>query len=361
MAVLTGLTTMSHRAQAAKAYGTEEEALIRRGIEFRKAMDDLAARAEFQKAYDLTHSPRAAAQLGLAEFALGRWEDADAHVTEALRTPKDPFIAKYRTELDDSLTTIKNHIGRVDVVGEPPGAEVAVNGRVAGVLPLAAPVTVSAGQVDVELRAPGYKGLTRTVTVTPGQYQRMVMRLERDLPRGVAPGPVADGGGPDARRTDPIGHGSSNPATDAQPAPVAPPGAVSARGIAKWTALGLAGASLATGITSTFLYRSNVQEFESLHSHGCYDRGGQAVDEDGNAIAECQPSLNGYRTARKWQIVGFVGAGVFAATWLALMLTEPDRDEPQASPSGPPERASAALRWVCGPSSAVGISCATRF
>jgi len=78
-------------ARAAKPYGPEEEALIRRGIEYRKALDDLSARAEFQKAYDLTHSPRAAAQLGLAEFGLGRWEDAEAHVSEALRKPSDPW------------------------------------------------------------------------------------------------------------------------------------------------------------------------------------------------------------------------------------------------------------------------------
>jgi hypothetical protein len=58
--------------------------LIRRGIELRKAHDDPGAVPYFQKAYDLVHTPRAARQPGLAEQALGRWEDAEQHVREAL-------------------------------------------------------------------------------------------------------------------------------------------------------------------------------------------------------------------------------------------------------------------------------------
>ncbi len=352
-----GLLSAVSRAYAARAYGPEEEALIRRGIEFRKALDDLAARAEFQKAYDLTHSPRAAAQLGLAEFALGRWEDADAHVGEALRVPSDPFITKYRGELEESLATIKSHIARVDVVGEPTGAEVFVNGRGAGQLPLGGPVSVSAGQVDVELRAVGFKRQSRTVTLAPGQYQRMAMRLEREGDSGLAlQGKAKLDVGP-TNGSAPTGTTDSPPSNT----PRAAGSSSSVHAVAKWSALGLGGAGLATGIASTFVYRSSLHTFEGLHNRGCFDNGGRAVDAAGNSVEECQPSLDSYRTARTWAIVGFVGAGVFAATWLVLMLTEPERDGPSRSAEQSVEKTKAAMRWTCAPSPSVGVTCAAQF
>ena len=64
--------------------------LIRHGIELRKVHDDEGAAREFQKAYDQVHTPRAAGQLGLAEQALGRWEDAERHVGRRCTRPATP-------------------------------------------------------------------------------------------------------------------------------------------------------------------------------------------------------------------------------------------------------------------------------
>jgi hypothetical protein len=366
LSLLGALVSSTTAVVAAPAYDPEEEALIRRGIELRKALDDEAARAAFQKAYDLTHSPRAAAQLGLAEFALGRWEDADAHVGEAMRAPKDPFIAKHRGQLEGSLVTIKSHLARVDVVGEPVGAEVFVNGRAAGQLPLSGPITVSAGQVDVELRAPGFKRASRTVALLAGQYQRMVMRLERpsSAPGGDSGARAESGGGTVTRPTTGSDNARSSPATDADPAQGPEPTgdrAHSAHTVAKWTALGLAGAGLATGIASSLVYRNGVQTFQGLHNGGCYDSGGLAVDADGNRVPDCQPSLNTYRAARTWQIIGFASAGAFAATWLILMLTEPEPGDTPPSSSGNTAATGSAMHWACAPSLLGGFSCAARF
>lgn len=353
LVALVGLVFDAHPTQTAKAYGPEEEALIRRGIEYRKAQDDLSARAQFQKAYDLTHSPRAAAQLGLAEFALGRWEDAEAHVSEALRTPSDPFITKYRGELDESLATIKGHVARVEIIGDPPGSEVFVNGRPAGRLPLADPVAVSAGQVEVELRATGFKAASRTVTLSGGQYQRLVLRLEATPPVASA-SPESKGSDPRPTSTDgpaPSGDGALTPAGDGS----------EVRRAAKWTALGLAGAGVVTGVTATIVYQTNLKTFEGLHGGGCFDDGGRAVDADGINVPECQSSLSTYRTARTWQIVGFASAGAFAAAWLVLTLTEPTPDSASTTGAGP--RASSRVQWACVPSFLTGPAaiCAMRF
>jgi hypothetical protein len=54
---------------------------------------------------------------------------------------------------------------------------------------------------------------------------------------------------------------------------------------------------------------------------------------------------------RTWQIVGFVSAGVFAATWLTLLLTEP-------SASGSGSNVARAPALVCGPTTDLnGATC----
>ena len=98
--------------------------------------DDEGAAREFQKAYDQVHTPRAAGQLGLAEQALGRWEDAERHVGEALHATGDAWVVKNRAILDEALGAIQGHLARVEVIGDPDGADVSVNGRLVGKLPL---------------------------------------------------------------------------------------------------------------------------------------------------------------------------------------------------------------------------------
>jgi hypothetical protein len=176
----------------APARGAEDPELhIKKGIELRRLGRDQAALPEFQTAYAMSKTPRAAAQLGLCEQALGRWTDSAEHLAEALEHKSDPWIAKHRTTLETSLAAAKSRTGTVEVVGDPVGAEVFISGKLVARLPMPAPAPVNGGEVDVELRADGYKAASRSVNVAPGQYQRVVMRLERAapvaLPAAVAP------------------------------------------------------------------------------------------------------------------------------------------------------------------------------
>src|SRR3569832_91379 len=90
---LAGTALMGFLGVAA-ALATEEsdDAVIARGVALRKEGDDQAARDLFMKVYERSHSARAAGQLGLAEQALGRWEEAEAHLREALRSPNDSWF-----------------------------------------------------------------------------------------------------------------------------------------------------------------------------------------------------------------------------------------------------------------------------
>ena len=332
----------------------EAERLIKRGIELRKAYDDEGAVREFRKAYDLAHSPRAAGQLGLAEQALGRWEDAEQHVREAIDATNDAWATKNHDTLADAMDVIQRHLGRIEIIGEPAGAEVSVNGRPVARLPLAGPVTVSIGQVDIELRAPGYEPAQRTVTIVAGQYQRVVLRLSKEAP------PTAAAVHPEAEspQVDSPPHEPERPVKTIDTAPK-PPGPLvegpsTARTALKWTAAGLSLASLAVGVTFTIIQGRNVSAFDA--SGNCANVNGRAVFKGTDTpMPMCQEALDDSIMDTKLAVAGYVGAGVFAATWLILQLTEP-------SPAAPPaERALSTL--VCAPLTEprLGLACALRF
>jgi len=333
------LVTAIARPAAAGDDASAADKLIHRGVELRRVHDDDGAQREFQKAYDLVHTPRAAGQLGLAEQALGRWEDAETHLSEAIRAAGDSWVAKNRAVLDQALVTIQAHLGRIEVIGGPEGAAVSLNGRAVGKLPLEQPIRVSAGQVDVEVHATGYLPVQRTVSIVGGQYQRVVIRLAKDEtaePKAtIAPRVNATAPAPEPTR--------------AGPTPEPAPASSSTRPILKWTAAGLAGASLATGVVFTVLHSSAVSDFEK----SCRILNDTGVD----AMGQPSPSCNDkYHTNKREQyafIASYAAAGVFAATWLILQLTEPTGGSPAEHASRGP---------ACAPSvSGIGVACALRF
>ena len=281
----------------------EAEDLIRRGISLRRVGDEAGALPLLQRAYELHRSPRTAVQLGLVEYALGRWADADEHLTEAYKyVETDSYIQKNRKEIEDWLRTVKKQVARVEITGEPVGAEVLVNGRLVGTVPLARAVAVSAGGVDIELRAPGHKSAFRTLTLTGGQYQPIVMRLQRE------------GGG---ERND---YAASPPAADeGEPAPVA-----ASSQWRKWTVVSLVGgAAIGAGLGAYGVLRhdSKVEAFDNAN---CREFMGMGRTAAGAMSPLCTSRYNDIQTARKLAIIGFSAAGALAATALILHLTAPD-------------------------------------
>ena len=117
----------------------------------------------------------------------------------------------------------------------------------------------------------------------------------------------------------------------------------------KWTAAGLAGATLVTGVVFTLLHSSAVSNFDK----SCRTSNDTGV----GLMGETSPSCNDrYQTNKHEQyafIASYAAAGVFAATWLVLHLTEPAAGSSAEHASRGP---------ACAPSvSGVGVSCALRF
>jgi len=177
MLAALGLTLGLGMAANAAPEGGDEDELVRHAILLRRRGNDRDAQLELQRAYDIAHSPRVAAQLGFAEQAIGMWPQAEAHVGEALHAEDDPWIRKNRATLEEALATIRAHVARVEIVGGEPGAQVMIDGQPVGRLPLPGAVSVSAGPVEVEVQAPGFEVAVKSVNVAAGEYARVPIAL----------------------------------------------------------------------------------------------------------------------------------------------------------------------------------------
>ena len=154
------------------------ETLIQEGVELRRKGSDHLALPKFQKAYDIERSPRTAAQLGLAEASLGYWLAAEQHLTEALQSTRNPWLAKHEPTLRKTLKEVQASIGEVEIIGTPAGATVTVNGQQAGQMPLTRPVRVPEGAVQVSLRADGHREASKSISVQGGKRALVSFSLE---------------------------------------------------------------------------------------------------------------------------------------------------------------------------------------
>nr|MBK7069462.1 PEGA domain-containing protein [Deltaproteobacteria bacterium] len=170
---------------------TSLNAQISRGVALRRQGRDAAALEVFQSAWRSSRAPRALAQVALAEQALGRWVAAEAHLVEALAAARDPWVRSRLAILQSALAEIRRHVGRLDVVGEPSGAEVVLDGAVVGQLPLSTMLRVPTGSLTFTVRSEGYFPVTRTVQVDGRYPLREPVRLASVTARVAAPELVA--------------------------------------------------------------------------------------------------------------------------------------------------------------------------
>ncbi len=343
----TGITVLFLLAAMAGSAGAvpadEAEELMRRGNNLRRAGDDEGALPIFRRAYEVSKSPRTSAQLGLVEWALGRWVEADEHLTDALKAvATDVWIRTNRETIEEALTVAKRNVGRVEITGDPSGAEVLVNGRPVGTVPLPQPVRVIAGSVDIELRAPGYRPGFRTITIAGLQYQPVVIRLDKEG-EGSSAGP-AGGLRPVQRGASGL---SGEGADLGEHAPMA-----SWRKAALGVAIGAAGLSL--GVASYGIWRYNDQ-VASFNKRMCLETTNGAILARSNvADRTCTQIKSAYKKAQTIWIAGFSAAGALGASALVLYLTAGSGDQrASAAPVG---------RLACAPDLIrPGLACAFPF
>ncbi|HET6148915.1 MAG TPA: PEGA domain-containing protein [Polyangia bacterium] len=351
IAIVATLSTLPIGATPARAATDTGDDLISEGMELRRKGDDAAALKRFREAYELTRSPRALAQMGLAEQALGSWSAADQALRAALESASDPWIGKHRVVLEQALATINRHLGMLEIAGSPEGAEIWVDGEKAGVLP--AKIRVTTGTVVVEVRRRGFVSVRRTTSVGGGELTRERFNLQRSAAatssEAVAPGAAAtdaaarSGSGAAIAVPDSVQAGSAQepdtPGVEAAAAPASD--GASWRPPAIWTMGGAAAAAIAFGTAEVFVSRGKAGSFNGMVNcnSSLPDRGGQ----------RCADLYDDGQRARTLALVGFGVGAALAATSLVLFLTTPDPLDRRALACAPHAGAD------------VGLSCALVF
>jgi hypothetical protein len=251
----------------------EPEALIRQGNEMRRGGDNARAFGYFKRAYDIGHTPRSAAQLGLVEQALGHFVDSERHLSEALGAA-DPWVDANRTALDNSREKARAHLGKLDLRGARAGTTIEVDGGPAMAVPSDGIVWAKPGETTVRVAPPGRAMIVKQISVSAGAS--VVIAIEEEGP-SVAKStsstePMAsavtssDGTRPAAAATTPGPPGASE---TAPPVSLATSGSLPPRASAgagkRLAGLVGAGAGVALGVAGLFVYRAGAAKFDAIN------------------------------------------------------------------------------------------------
>lgn len=311
----SGDTLSGLRESDALAPEESPDSLLAQGIEFRKRRQDRLALAAFERAWAIGGSPRALAQVALAEQALGHWREAHQHLETALRHTSDPWISAHHQTLNVALTEISSRLGAVEVSCNVDGAEVRVDGRVVGRTPLLEPVRVAAGNSVIHVLADGYFDAARQAQIDANALARVDFTLTpltqplASTPDRSEPAPPAAELSARTSRLAPLG-------VLALGAPPVSTERTSARDVLTYTTVGLAALGATVGVTGYVMREVNVRLYND--------------DERCNSVmgtprsVECGPEFRAWRRGEVIAIAGSAATGVFGLTALYLWWSEPD-------------------------------------
>jgi hypothetical protein len=304
-------TTSARAAEASKV-----ETLIHEGIALRQQGRDGPALLLFQAAYERERTARTAAQLGLCEMSLGYWIAAEAHLSESLAAPGNPWVEKNRATLSDSLERVRDNIGELALVGAPAGALLVVDGKDVARLPLPAALRLGKGPHDVEVRGDGKGPWTRSVVILGRDKPSIAVEL---VDRTSVPAPAA--------RAVPGAMPEGSP-----PGPPAPKSVGAAPGggprrILGWSAVGIAALGLGLGTLETVKWIQASREFDD-HTVALLSDATRRVQDCGEADVgfggdECGKIHSRLETARLFTFIGYGVAAAAGATAVILLATSP--------------------------------------
>jgi hypothetical protein len=279
-------------AATVNAQSADIEARYEQAITLRTQGSDDAALLVLQSIDAQAPSGRSKAQIALAKQALGQWVEAERDLLRALAQP-DEWVESRKSSLDVSLVAIRAKLGSLNIVGVPQQAHAAlfIDGSVVNAYPAQTTVRVPAGKHTVEVRAPGYVAIERSVTIPANGLARE--------PFPIAQHPASAAGDTSA----PVGIPSN------------PERAVTASDqstvrIVGWAALGLGVAAGAVAVGSALTSEAHVARY----------------NDDPRCSNPVKPSActDDRTLANTWQTVAIasgIGAVLLLGTGLVLLLS----------------------------------------
>ena len=271
----------------------------RRGIAMLRQGQNEQALGVFREIYERTREPRALWRMATAEAALGRWVEAEGHMSSAFGSSGDEWVQSQRAGLEQTLRQVQARVGLLTVRCNVPGATIEVDGRSVTSFPL----RVVAGDVRVRARAEGYQAAETTVSV-PGN-------VERAFVREVELRPMAG-----AQRVEMAANVIGGASEGHQPAQRAEPGTGFRTG--GIIALSAGAVGLVTGVVGLLLRNSAATRFNENLT--CGMSGGAIQGGTG-----CSDDVATTSTMGIVSLVGFIAGGALAATGAVLLVAAPQR------------------------------------
>ena len=162
------------------------------GLALFKAEKYDAAALELEASVKLYPTKGGLFNLASVYKVMSRYDDALAAIDRLEKEYGTKLDAEMRGVLAKIKTEIATLAARLDVVVEPAGAALTIDGRKVGKSPLSKPVLVDPGDHVVRATLTGYSAAESTVQVISRQTGKVRLVLEREA--GAAPAPVAAAG-----------------------------------------------------------------------------------------------------------------------------------------------------------------------
>jgi tetratricopeptide (TPR) repeat protein len=297
------------------------EALIQEGIRLRRDGDDEKALEVFRQAERLQPSSvRVLLHLATAAQAAGHWVEADTYIRRVFEYRDDPYYRRYQSDIAMVEQLIATRVGRFQVVGSPQGAEVRLNGRVVGRLPMEEPERLEAGNYQLEVVSNGHYALRRPQRIPGGVLTREVVELGPERSASSA-----------ASVSDP---GSPSRSWWSQP----------------WVGWSLVGASAASALTAGIAFAARERQAAEWNDDSrCVRPGGRTREQ------QCGGDYGDARLAEGIGITAGIGALVFGSAAAVHFLSRADDEAPERL-----QGASTGWTASCSPGW-LGVACEGRF
>lgn len=192
IAALLAVVMVGSGASFARAADEDPEALIRIGNDLRRKGDDRRAEGYFKRAYELAHTPRSAAQLGLVELSLFHYVEAETMLSTALAS-SDSWVADHRSALEASRAKGRAHLTGVELVGAPRDATVVFADGTVTKVPPDGVVWLAPGKLAFEVQAIGRVSAKVALQGSEGQQRKVEVAMPpvEQPPPAVAVVPAA--------------------------------------------------------------------------------------------------------------------------------------------------------------------------
>jgi hypothetical protein len=299
----------------------------------------LDAAEGYREAWQIYKNPWYMCNIGGLETEMGRAREAAESLSACWRLlgPEDKKLVGPKVER--MLNDARAKVGELTIETNVPNAEVVVDGKVSGTLPLKDPLFVEPGSHVVEVRAPGYQSDLRIAVLRAGGSMIIPMRLE-PMRVEVAPAPPerapiepkpSEGAKPPVPAPLPV---RSSPSVKA-PAPISMPKAgaeperAPVRAAVIFTGFGLGVAGVGVGVAGLMAAGAARDEAKALT---------QPVSPISNECAAggtdpCVAVYNAMDKAVGYTTLGVVGITV-AALGGSLLVYEFVRSAPEGRTAG---------------------------